>query len=114
MNGITDLDRGVTTRLHEQLQVSRTGQRWERMLRLHAHEVEAVLAVHSDIREDVAVALTLLADEAPLDGATTRAVERVFDDLQRHASVPLQRDLVRMRDELTLARGRKLAEVLVD
>jgi hypothetical protein len=114
MKRMTDLDPAATTRLHEQLQTSRTGQRWERMLRLHAHEVDAVLAVHSDIREDVAVALTLLADEEPLDGTTTRAVERVLDDLQRHASVPLQRDLVRMRDELLLARGRRLAEILVD
>jgi hypothetical protein len=114
MNGLGDLYRGASTRLHEQLKSSRVGQRWERMVRLHAHEVEAVLAVHADVREDVGVALALLSDGTPLDDATTRAVERVLDDLQRHASVPLQRDLTRVRDELLLARGRTLAEVLVD
>jgi hypothetical protein len=114
MTGMRDLDRSATERLHEQLKSSRMGQRWERMARLHAHEVDAVLAVHGDVRSDVAAALALLSDGASLDDTTTRAVERVIDDLQRHASVPLQRDLTRMRDELLLARGRTLAEVLVD
>lgn len=112
MNGLGDLDPGA--RLHEQLKSSRVGQRWERMLRLHAHEVEAVLAVHADVRDDVSVALTLLSRGTPLDDDTTRAVERVLDDLQRHASVPLQRDITRVRDELLLGRGRTLEELLVD
>jgi hypothetical protein len=114
MNRTTQLDQDATERLHEQLRSSRTGQRWERMYRLHAHEVDAVLAVHADIREDVTIALSLLAEDQPLDGTATRAVERVLDDLQRHASVPLQRDLVRMRDALVLARGRKLTDFLVE
>lgn len=114
MNRMTDLAPDATARLHDKLRTSRTGQRWERMLRLHAHEVDAVLAVHPDIRDDVVAALALLAGDDPLDDTTTRAVERVLDDLQRHASVPLQRDLVRMRDELLLARGRTLTEILVD
>lgn len=114
MNGLGDLGHSATMRLHEQLKSSRVGQRWERMLRLHAHEVEAVLAVHADVRDDVAVALTLLSGGSPLDGKTTRALDRVLDDLQRHASVPLQRDITRVRDELLLARGRTLQELLVD
>jgi hypothetical protein len=113
MNGLEDLERS-TTRQHEQLKSSRVGQRWERMLRLHAHEVEAVLAVHADVRDDVAQALTLLSGGEPFDQTTTRALERVLDDLQRHASVPLQRDITRVRDELILARGRTLEEILVD
>jgi hypothetical protein len=114
MNGLGDSERDATARLHEQLQTSRVGQRWERILRLHAHEVEAVLAVHQDVREDVGRALTLLSGGAPLDSTTTAAVERVLDDLQRHASVPLQRDITRVRDELILGRGRTLSELLVD
>jgi hypothetical protein len=82
------------------------------MLRLHAHEVDAVLTVHADVREDVRTALSLLSERTAVDDATTRAVERVLDDLQRHASVPLQRDLTRMRDELLLARGHTLTELL--
>lgn len=114
MNGLGDLEQSATIRLHEQLKASRVGQRWERMLRLHAHEVEAVLAVHVDVRQDVAHALTLLSGGEPFDLETTRALERVLDDLHRHASVPLQRDITRVRDELILARGRTLEELLVD
>jgi hypothetical protein len=114
MHGLGEEDRGATTRLHEQLKSSRVGQRWERMLRLHAHEVEAVLAVHTDVRDDVSRALALLSSGTQVDGTTSQAVERVLDHLQRFASVPLQRDLTRMRDELILARGRTLRELLVD
>lgn len=114
MNGLGDIDQGATSRLREQLKSSRVGQRWERMVRLHAHEVEAVLAVHADVRADIKKALDLLSTDTPLDADATRAVERVLDDLQRHASVPLQRDITRMRDELILARGRTLKELLVD
>lgn len=114
MNGLGERERSATTLLHEQLKCSRVGQRWERMFRLHAHEVEAVLVVHTHVREDVARALELLSSGASLDDVTTRAVERVLDDLNRHATVPLQRDIIRMRDELTLARGRTLEEILVN
>lgn len=114
MHGLGDEGQTAQARLHEQLQSSRVGQRWERMVRLHAHEVEAVLAVHADVRDDVRAALQLLSQAGALDEDTTRAVERVLDDLQRHASVPLQRDITRMRDEVTLGRGRTLQELLVD
>jgi len=112
MHGLGAEGRSATARLHEQLECSRLGQRWERMLRLHAHEVEAVLAVHADVRQDVETALTLLADGGPIDTETARAVERVLDDLQRHASVPLHRDITQLRDEVVLGRGRTLQEVL--
>lgn len=113
MQGLGDRDQGATDQLHEQLKSSRVGQRWERMLRLHAHEVEAVLAVHVDVRDNVSRALALLSF-GQLNDETTTAVELVINDLQRFASVTLQRDLTRMRDELTLARGRSLQELLVD
>ena len=114
MHGLGDAEQGATSRLREQLKSSRVGQRWERMFRLHAHEIDAVLAVHADVRSDVARALTMLSDGGQVDTETTRAVDRVLDDLQRHASVPLQRDITRMRDELLLARGHTLRELLVD
>jgi len=114
MQGLGEQGRSAGERLHERLQCSRVGQRWERMVRLHAHEVDAVLAVHADVREDVERALTLLSEGGPIDSDTARAVERVLDDLQRHASVPLQRDLTRMRDEVIMGRGRTLDELLVD
>jgi len=114
MQGLGKQTQSATSRLHEQMQSTRVGQRWERMLRLHAHEVEAVLAVHADVRQDVETALYLLADGGQIDADTARAVERVLDDLQRHASVPLQRDLTRLRDEVELGRGRSLQDLLVD
>jgi hypothetical protein len=114
MHGLGTDERAATERLHELLQTSRVGQRWERMIRLHAHEMEAVLAVHSDVRGHVGRALTLLSEGTPLDADTSAAIGTVLDDLQRHASVPLQRDIVRMRDELMLARGRTLADLLDD
>jgi hypothetical protein len=114
MQGLGKQTQSATSKLHEQMQSSRVGQRWERMLRLHAHEVEAVLAVHADVRADVETALELLAEDGPIDVDTVRAVERMLDDLQRHASVTLQRDITRMRDELELGRGRTLQELLVD
>ena len=112
MQGLGKQTQSATSRLHEQMQSTRVGQRWERMLRLHAHEVEAVLVVHADVRQDVETALTLLADGGPIDTETARAVERVLDDLQRHASVPLHRDITQLRDEVVLGRGRTLQEVL--
>ena len=112
MQGLGTKEQAATERLHDLLQATRVGQRWERMLRLHQHEVDAVLAVHADVREHVGEALALLTEDAPVDEVTTSAVTRVLDDLTRHASVPLQRDIVRMRDELILARGRTLAEIL--
>jgi hypothetical protein len=114
MHGLGDAGHSATVKLHEQLQSSRVGQRWERMLRLHAHEVEAVLAVHADVRQDVETALRLLCETEEFDGDTTTAVERVLDDLQRHASVPLQRDITLMRDEVALGRGRTLRDLLSD
>jgi len=114
MHGLGDEERGATTRLHEQLKTSRVGQRWERMFRQHAPEIEAVLVVHADVRTDVARALALLSQDSLLDAETSRAIERVLDDLQRHAGVPLERDITRMRDELLMARGRTLQELLVD
>ncbi|MDQ1287823.1 MAG: hypothetical protein QG622_1388 [Actinomycetota bacterium] len=112
MNGLGMIEPTATTKLHEKLKTSRVGQRWERMIRRHALEVETMLAVHPGVREDVKDALTRLSNDEPVDSDTTRAVERVLDDLQRHASVPLQRDITRMRDELILARGQTLEEIL--
>jgi len=114
MQGLGKQTQSATSRLHEQMQSTRVGQRWERMLRLHAHEVEAVLAVHADVRQDVETALRLLDEGGQIDVDTSRALERVLDDLQRHASVPLQRDLTRLRDEVALGKGRTLQELLVD
>jgi hypothetical protein len=114
MVGLGDTGKEASAKLHEQLQASRVGQRWERMLRMHAHEVEAVLAVHADVRQDVEAALGLLTRGGSLDTDTTRAVERVLDDFNRHASVPLQRDITRMRDEVQMGRGRTLEQLLVE
>jgi hypothetical protein len=114
MQGLPNQDRDPATRLQEQLRATRLGRRWERMARLHAHEVEAVMAVHADVRRDIEEALRLLAEAGPITEDTTRAVERVFNDLARHASVPLQRDLTLVRDEVGLRSGRTLGELLVD
>lgn len=114
MQALGEQGRNASARLHEQLQTGRVGQRWERIFRLHAHEIESMLAVHADVRQDAEAALHLLSEGGQIDVETAQAVERVLDDLQRHASVPLQRDITRVRDEILMGRGRSLQELLVD
>jgi len=115
MLGIDEEQRQATVRLHEALGESRVGLRWERMLRRHAGEIDALVTVDESLRRLVVEALMRLAllDEGDvLDEATVASAHRVLEQLQIRGGVSLQRDASCLRDELALARGRSLAQVL--
>ncbi len=115
MLGIGEVERRATRQLHETLSCSPVGLRWERILRLHAPELESLLAVDLVLRAHVADALVRLAGARsgrPLDDETIASVSRVLDGLTRRAGIELYRDVTAMRDELALARGHSLSEVL--
>lgn len=102
--------------LHEKLSSTRVGLRWERILRTHEHEVDILMAVHSDLRDHVSQALELLADAGrqcrALDDVTIAKATMVLDDLQRLGGFELKHAVVGLREELAMARGRSLDDVL--
>jgi hypothetical protein len=115
MLGIDEEQRQATVRLHEALGSSRVGLRWERMLRRHAGEIDALVTVDESMRRLVVEALmrlALLVEGDVLDDATVTSAHRVLEQLQIRGGVSLQRDASCLRDELALARGRSLAQVL--
>jgi hypothetical protein len=115
MLGIDEEQRRATLHLHEELGGSRVGQRWERVLRRHAGEIEALLTVDDALRREIGEALmrlALLQTGDVLDDATVTAAHRVLEHLQIRGGVDLERDASCLRDELSLARGRSLAQVL--
>ena len=115
MLGIDEEQRQATHRLHEALGGSRVGLRWERMLRRHAGEIDALVTVDESLRGlavEALMRLALLTDGDVLDDATAAATQRVLEQLQIRGGVDLQRDASCLRDELALARGRSLAQVL--
>ena len=115
MLGIDEEQRQATVRLHEALGTSRVGLRWERMLRRHAGEIDALVTVDETLRRLVVEALmrlALLEEGDLLDEATVASAHRVLEQLQIRGGVSLQRDASCLRDELALARGRSLAQVL--
>ncbi len=115
MLGIDDEQRQATHRLHEALGGSRVGLRWERMLRRHAGEIDALVTVDETLRRlvvDALMRLALLEEGDLLDDTTVASAHRVLEQLQIRGGVDLQRDASCLRDELALARGRSLAQVL--
>jgi hypothetical protein len=115
MLGIDEEQRRATLRLQNELGGSRVGLRWQRMLRRHAGEIEALVAIDEPLRREVGQALVRLALLEPgdvLDDATVEAAHRVLEHLQIRGGVDLHRDASCLRDELALARGRSLAQVL--
>ncbi len=115
MLGISEDGRRATRQLHETLSCSPVGLRWERILRRHAPELQGLLAVDLVLRAHVADALVRLAGsryEQSLDEDTIGSVSRVLDGLSRRASIELQRDILGLREELVLARGHSLTELL--
>lgn len=115
MLGIDEEQRQATLRLHEALGESRVGLRWERMLRRHAGEIDALVTVDETLRRlavEALMRLALLGDGDVLDDATVTSAHRVLEQLQIRGGVDLERDASCLRDELALARGRSLAQVL--
>jgi hypothetical protein len=116
MVGIGEIEQRAGERLQATLRTSPVGLRWERILRRHAPELEGLLAVDMVLRAHVADALVRLAaaDGADtLDGDTVASVSRVLDGLSRRCSIELHRDVNGLRDELALARGHSLADLLL-
>ncbi len=107
---------GITPQLHALLADSRVGRRWERMARTHAPEVMSLMAVHPDLRRHVDDALTRLAavagDHGTLDDATVRSATAALDDLCRLGGFDLRHAVIGVREELAMACGRGIDEVL--
>jgi hypothetical protein len=115
MQFMTDREVAASRHLHAQLSHSRVGLRWERIFRRHRLEIESIIAVRTEVREHLWTALRGLgavASTGCLDEAFTTKAARALDDLERYGSIALRRDVQRVRDELSLARGRSLAQVL--
>lgn len=115
MLGIDEKQRQATVRLHEALGGSRVGLRWERMLRRHAGEIDALVTVDESLRRlavEALMRLAVLDEGAVLDDTTVTSAHRVLEQLQIRGGVDLQRDASCLRDELALARGRSLGQVL--
>jgi hypothetical protein len=116
MQFMTDREIAASEQVHAQLSHSRVGLRWERIFRRHQQEIESIIAVHADVREDLWTALNrlgALAEQGPVDETFMVAAVRALDDLERHGGIALRRDAQRVRDELSLARGRSLEQVLL-
>lgn len=115
MHYMTDREVAASQRVHAELSHSRVGLRWERIFRRHQQEIESIIAVRPEVREDLWTALRRLgavAADGSLDDTFTAAAARALDDLERYGGIALRRDAQRLRDELSLARGRSLAQVL--
>jgi hypothetical protein len=114
MNGTTQHDAGRV--LHEKLRTTRVGLRWERILRTHEREIDTLVTIHPDVRRHVAEALHLLAEagvaRTALDDTVIAKATTVLDDLQRLGGFELRAAVVGLREELALARGRNLDDVL--
>ncbi len=116
MNVISQRVPEASSALHEKLGCTRVGQRWERILRAHTHELDGLMAIHPDLSDHVVLAVRALAGSstsvALLDESTMLALSRVLDDLQRLGGMELQHAVGGLREELAMARGRSLDDVL--
>jgi hypothetical protein len=113
---LTARELAASQQVHARFSHSRVGERWERIFRRHEQEIESIIAVRPDVRADLWAALLDLAaalvDEASVEVNVTKTASRALDDLERHGGIALRRDVQRLRDELTLARGRSLEQLL--
>jgi hypothetical protein len=112
---ISEWERRATRRLHEHLSGSRVGLRWERIFRSHEAEIDALAAVYPEVRQHLGNALRGLDQvtrDGTVDDATVEATARVLDDLDRLGGLELRRIVEALRDELALARGRTLEQLL--
>lgn len=115
MHGNSAWEPNTSLRLHRYLSVSRVGQRWERIVRAHSAEIEGLIAVHPDVREHAVAALYVLvavSAEGTIDDAKLSVLSHALDDFERLGGIELRQTVEGLRDELELARGRTLAQVL--
>jgi len=107
----------VPPQLRRRLASTRAGRRYQRLLHAYAPQVEFLVTVYPDVREHVGTALERLlaaAEAGPLDEGTLVATSRVLDDLDRFGDVELRGLVGLLRDELELARGQTLDQILAD
>ena len=117
MSTITVAPADAVHQLHEELDRTRAGRRWQRIYHAHEREVEALALVHLDVRDHLAEAAVRLADATEtrvLDPDTVRATSRVLDDLNRLGTMELRSTVACLREELAIARGGSLDAVLGD
>jgi len=116
MTSLDERELDATTALRDRLAPTRVGHRWERIMRHHAAEIDALMAVHRDLRTHVGSAVRTLSGPdglpATLDDGTLATVSQVLDDLQRLGGFELQRTAAMLDEEIAMARGRQLDDVL--
>ena len=117
MSTITVVPAQAVRQLHEELDRTRVGRRWQRLYHAHEREVEALAVVHHDVRHHLSDAAVRLADATEtrvLDPDTVRAASRVLDDLNRLGTIELRHTVATLREELVIARSGSLDDVLGD
>jgi hypothetical protein len=115
MQYMTGREVTASRNVHAQLSHSRVGRRWERIFRRHEQEIESIIAVRPEVREDLWTALRGLGAVTPagrVDDTFAAVATRALNDLERYGGIAPRRDEQRLGDELSLARGRSLAQVL--
>ena len=117
MSTITVVPAQAVRQLHEELDRTRVGRRWQRLYHAHEREVEALAVVHHDVRDHLSDAAVRLADATEtrvLHPDTVRAASRVLDDLNRLGTIELRHTVAALREELVIARSGSLDDVLGD
>jgi len=107
----------VPQQLRGQLASTRVGRRYRRLYTAHERQLEFLVAVHPDVREHINTAIQEIAAAGvsrQLDDDALAAASRVLDDLDRLGDVELRCIVGQLRDELVMARGRTLGQVLAD
>jgi hypothetical protein len=107
----------VPQQLSRQLDGTRTGRRYQRLLNAHAHQLDFLVTVHPDVRDHVDTALDQLCtacSKGTFDTEAVSAASRVLDDLARYGDIAMQRTVGQLREELTWAANRPFDQVLAD
>ena len=110
-------DHSVPQQLSRQLDGTRTGRRYQRLLNAHAHQLDFLVTVHPDVREHVDAAVDHLCsacDTGTFDTHAVTAASKVLDDLARYGDIAMQRTVGQLREELQFAVGRPFDQVLAD
>jgi hypothetical protein len=107
----------VPQQIRGQLASTRVGRRYQRLYTAHERQLEFLVAVHPDVRDHIITAVQEICAAGVserLDDGTLAAASRVLDDLDRLGDVELRSIVGQLRDELVMARGRTLCQVLAD
>jgi predicted short-subunit dehydrogenase-like oxidoreductase (DUF2520 family) len=96
---------------------TRPSRRYRRLYRAYRLQMHGLMRVDPVLRAHVEAALQRLAATGAthrLDGDAVACADRVLDDLARLGDIDLQREVSCLREELALARGHTLEELLAD